>query len=167
MRFISFSGKSVWGRAGSASSLLNYSIFNANSSSGPARLVGKTQRHLRVSASSNSITMLHRERRGRDKLRQSTAKKQQKGKRRAPATASDEESASEGDERHSDAAMDVDLEGDMALDEDETMEADTLNLFDVHCTGSLLPCLFPEQYHIVNNGLEGQAASISVTNTTT
>ena len=53
-------------------------------------------------------------------------KKQQKGKRKAPATTSDEESASEGDEQYSDTAMDVDLEADMALDEDETMEVDTL-----------------------------------------
>ena len=56
-----------------------------------------------------------------------SAKKQQKGKRKAPATASDdEETAPEGDEQHSDAVMDIDLDADMALDEDETMEADTL-----------------------------------------
>ena len=30
--------------------------------------------------------------------------------------------------------MGIDLKADMALDENETMEADTLNLFDVHCT---------------------------------
>jgi len=51
--------------------------------------------------------------------------------------------------------MEVDLEADMALDEDETMEADTLNLTST-ALGSLLPCLFPEQYHIVNDGLEGK-----------
>ena len=33
--------------------------------------------------------------------------------------------------------------------------------------GSLLPCLLLEQYHVVNDGLEGQGASKIITNTTT